>query len=99
VTRPNHPPIVYIEWRDAASAAGSWTDRETAVKDALHYSTDPIVGAGFLLAEAKDTVVVGLILNHHNDDAGHVMAIPRGMVTRMTVLRKARGWDAVEAKA
>lgn len=98
MARPNHPPIVFIEWRDAATATSNWMDRSEAVTDAIRYTTEPIVAAGFLLAEHKDSVVIGLVLNHHNDDAGHVMAIPRGMVTRMTVLRPARGWTAGEAK-
>jgi hypothetical protein len=31
VGRSDHPPIVYVEWRDHATAADSWEDREVAI--------------------------------------------------------------------
>jgi hypothetical protein len=86
-----HPPVVLIEWMDTATAASSWTDREEVLKDAPQY-LEPISVAGFLLADEERGVIVSLLYNHHADEVGHVVIIPRANVLKMTQLRAGKGF-------
>ena len=86
-----HPPVVLIEWKDTATAAAGWTDREEILKDAPRY-LEPIAAAGFLLADEERGVIVSLLYNDHNDDVGHVVIIPRANVVQITQLRAGKGF-------
>lgn len=90
--RPSHPPVVYIEWRDAAQLNGGWQDREEVIADAVKYSGS-ICAAGFLLQDGPDYLVLSAAYNGHNDDAAHGFLIPRSEVTRMVQLRPAVGME------
>lgn len=83
--------LVIVEWVDAASVTDRWQDRRAAIKNGLYYSSDPILACGFLIAERKNVIVLSLTYNAHNDDVGHVMAIPRAAVRSITVLRGVKG--------
>ena len=80
-------PLVLLEWVDAASVTDRWMDREQAIKNGTHYSTDPIRACGYLIAERKDVLVLALTYNHHNDDVGHVISIPRMAVVEIRRLK------------
>jgi hypothetical protein len=84
-------PLVLVEWVDAASVTDRWQDREVAIEAGLHYSGDPILACGFLIAERKDVIVIALTFNHHNDDVSHVMAIPVPAVKSIIHLRGVKG--------
>lgn len=86
-----HPPVVYIEWVDTASAANSWADRETVLAAAPRY-IEPICAAGFLLADEDRGVILALLYNDHNDDVGQAIIIPRDNVRRIVQLRAGRGF-------
>lgn len=86
---PDRAPLVLVEWVDAASVTSRWQDRAEAIKEGIHYSTDPIRACGFLIAERKDVLVVALSYNHHNDDVSHVISIPRAAVLNVRTLKVA----------
>lgn len=81
-------PMVYVQWIDSTSVTNGWRDRKEAIQDALHQSTDPIVSCGFLIAERKKSVVLSLSYDHHNDNANHVMGIPRSAIVSIVRLRE-----------
>lgn len=92
---PKHPPVVYVEWSDAAQLSGGWQDREEMVRDAATYAK-PICAAGFLLQDGPEYLVMAAAYNDHNDDAAHGFLIPRSEVKRLVQLRPARGMDRNE---
>lgn len=93
---PAHPPIVLVEWIDAASATSAWDDRDTVARDGVRFATDPILATGFLIVDRPDVIVVAQSLNHHADHVAHATAIPRVAVRKITTLRAARGWDVAD---
>lgn len=93
MSRPNHPPIVYIEWSDAAHLTPQWMDRQAIIEEAAGYYK-PIACAGFLLQDGPEYLVLAAAYNDHNDDVGHSFLIPRSEVKRMVQLRPARGMEA-----
>ena len=90
--QPHRPPVVYVEWRDAAQLSGSWQDRAEMLGDAERFAT-PICASGFLLQDGPDYVVLAVAYNPHNDDAAHGCLIPRSAISRLVHLRPAVGMD------
>jgi hypothetical protein len=88
---PKHPPVAYIEWVDTATVSAVWQDREAALKEAGPYLS-PICAAGFLLADDPRGVILCTLYNNHNDDAGHIVAIPRSAIRKQRVLLKGAGF-------
>lgn len=84
-------PLVLVGWVDSANVTTRWEDREAVIKDGIRFATDAIYSCGFLIAERKDVIVLALSYNHHNDDVGHVIAIPTRAVESITHLRGVRG--------
>jgi hypothetical protein len=89
---PSHPPVVYVEWSDAAQLNGGWDDRQRVLEDAAKFSK-PICAAGFMLQDGPDYIVLAGAYNSHNDDAAHGFLIPRSEISRLVHLRKARGME------
>lgn len=90
--RPNHPPIVYVEWSDAAHLGGGWQDRREVIeKAAIYYKPTPAVG--FLVQDGPEYLVMAATYNPANDDVGHAFQIPRSEVKRLVFLRPARGME------
>lgn len=84
-------PLVLIQWVDAAAVTERWMDRSQAIKEGTHYSGDPILACGFLIAERKDVVVICLTFNHHNDDVNFVMSIPTKAIVSIIHLQGVPG--------
>lgn len=91
MARPEHPPIVYVEWVDAALLTAKWEQRDELLAEASRTAT-PITAAGFLLADDPRGIIVCSLYNWHNDDASGAMLIPRAQITKLVVLRAARGF-------
>ena len=83
IKRPKqHYDIVEIWWDDASEMEPGWKDELEKPEPALALSV------GFLLQNDKDHVVIALDTDgdgHHNGRG----QIPRGMVKKIKVLRKA----------
>jgi hypothetical protein len=88
---PKHPPVAYVEWVDTASVSAIWQDREEALKQADAFLA-PIAAAGFLLADEERGVILALLYNDHNDDAGHVVVIPRSAIRKLVQVRPGHGF-------
>jgi hypothetical protein len=88
---PKHPPVAYVEWVDTATISAHWQDREEALKQADGFLA-PITAAGFLLADEECGIILSLLYNDHNDDAGHVVVIPRLAVRKLVVTRPGKGF-------
>lgn len=89
--KPKHPPIAYVEWVDSANINDGWQDRE----DALHKATElvePIVAAGFLLADDKRGIILSLFYNEHADHVGPTIVIPRSAIRLVRHVRSGRGF-------
>jgi len=86
-----HAPLVLVEWVDAASVTARWMDRREAIKGGIRYAGEPILACGFLIGERKNVIILALTYNHHNDDVGHVISIPRMAVHSLTYLRGVKG--------
>jgi hypothetical protein len=97
--RPTHPPVAYVEWVDTATVSAVWQDREAALKEAGPY-LESICAAGFLLADDPRGVIICTLYNHHNDDAGHIVAIPRSAIRKVQITLKGKGFhlDPTEDK-
>lgn len=93
MTRPNHPPIVYVEWSDAAHLGGEWADREEVVKKAAWYYK-AVCCVGFLVQDGPEYLLMAAAYNDQNDDVGHSFLIPKSEVKRLVLLRAARGMAA-----
>jgi hypothetical protein len=78
---------VYVEWVDSATVTTRWDDRRAMVREARFLTTDPVLSAGLLLSKTRKVVVLALFHNPHNDDVGHVLAIPRVAVRSIKKLR------------
>ena len=74
--------MVEVMWDDASELTAGWTDEIEKTEPALALSV------GFLVRETKDHIVIAQDL----DEAGHHNGrsqIPRGMVKKIRVIRKA----------
>jgi hypothetical protein len=89
---PKHPPVAYVEWVDTATISAHWQDREEALGEADAFLA-PIAAAGFLLADEKRGIILSLLYNDHNDDAGHIVVIPRSAVRKLVVTRPGKGFS------
>ena len=74
-------PIVEIVWDDAAGHDDMWLDK-VVTKPEL------IISVGFLLLKSKDYIVIAQDLDEDGKHNGRSQ-IPRGMVRKIKVLRKA----------
>lgn len=81
MTTPHHPPVVYIEWSDAANMGAGWRDRDDVLSDAERFY-EPVCAAGFLLQDGPEYLVLAAAYNPHNDDVAHAYLIPRSEVKR-----------------
>ena len=75
-------PLCEVIWDDASELTAGWTDQIEKTEPALALSV------GFLVRETKDHIVIAQDL----DEAGHHNGrsqIPRGMVKKIRVIRKA----------
>ena len=78
--------LVRVEWNDAYSPGSPWVGNWWI--DNKAYS--PCVSVGFRLRNDSESVTLAMTLDSDDDTFGNVLAIPKGMVTRQTVLVKAR---------
>jgi hypothetical protein len=85
------PPLVEIHWGDAWGAGG-WKEVRTAECSSLK-----CVSIGYLIRRTEEGYVIAGTLDLENLDhtqpfslgtIGHTMFRPRGMVTKIKVLRK-----------
>lgn len=83
VSRPFQKyPMVEVVWDDASELLAGWTDEIEKTEPQLALSV------GFLIIDAKDHIVIAQDLDEHGQHNGRSQ-IPRGMVKRIKVLRKA----------
>jgi hypothetical protein len=94
-TRSDHPPIVYVEWRDHATAADAWEDREVAIRNGRVRSSTPITSAGLLLADTEDSVTIAVAYSPSTDHIGQALTILRATIVRFETVRAGRGWEKV----
>lgn len=77
-------PIVEVEWLDAQSGFSSpLTIEELEREEPFHtFST------GYLIVEDKDKIVLGFMMFGDEGMFKHWQLIPKGMVLKMTTLKK-----------
>jgi hypothetical protein len=79
----NNYDIVVVTWHDAHAVTETWT----SLRD---FDTDPCVvrSVGYLIPNVKDDhVVLAQSIIDANDDYDSVLAIPIGMVHRVTICK------------
>jgi hypothetical protein len=89
--QPKHPPMAYVEWVDSANVNDGWQDREDVLEQATTL-VEPIVAAGFLIADDKRGIILSLFWNEHADHVGPTVVIPRSAVRLVRMVRPGRGF-------
>lgn len=84
-----HPPVVYIEWQDAAHLAAGWRDQEE-MRKAAEEAWSQCTAAGFLVEETDRFVILAGGWNSSTGEGSGVSMIPRSEISKMVTLRKAR---------
>ena len=83
IKRPKqHFPLVEVWWSDASDMEPGWATDLEKPKHAMALSV------GFMLMDDKDHLVIALDTDEHGAHNGRSQ-IPRGMVKKIKVLRKA----------
>jgi hypothetical protein len=83
VKRPfQHYPLVEVIWNDASELTSGWTDEIEKDEPQLALSV------GFLVRETKEHIIIAQDTDEHGHHNGRSQ-IPRGMVKKIKVLRKA----------
>ena len=77
-----HYPMVEVVWDDAAGLRHGWTAKEEKLEPQLALSV------GFLIRENADHIMVAADTDGEGSHNGRTQ-IPRGMVKRIKILRKA----------
>lgn len=73
------PKLVLVQWVDACHAPSGWLFGTEPQVD-----FDPVYTAGFLMSESKKGITVAQ--TWFDGDCANIIAIPRGMIVKMTVL-------------
>jgi hypothetical protein len=79
VDKMKSPKLVLVQWIDACHAPNGWCFGEPPQVD-----FDPVYTAGFLIDESKKGIVVAQ--TWFPEDCANIIAIPRGMIVKLTVL-------------
>lgn len=95
--RPDHPPVVYVEWHDSRTLTSGWEDRRKVLNEAPRDFGERLVSAGLLLQVSKKFMVLAVGLAP-NDDVCHVLQIPRSEIVRFQIVKRQRGMKLVKAK-
>jgi len=83
IKRPEqHYPLVEVVWDDAAGFRHGWTAKEEKLEPQLALSV------GFLIRENDDHIMIASDTDAEGSHNGRTQ-IPRGMVKKIRVLRKA----------
>ena len=77
-----HYPMVEVQWDDAAGLRHGWTNKEEKLEPQLCLSV------GFLIRENDDHIMIASDTDAEGSHNGRTQ-IPRGMVKRIKILRKA----------
>jgi hypothetical protein len=81
-----YPPIVHVEWEDACDIDD--VDTWVTVDEAPKYTPMMMQTAGYMVYDGAE----GIIITHtvSKDAQAPRQQIPRGMIRKLTVLRKAK---------
>ena len=82
--------LVIIEWGDAWSGS-HWVDLNHDVARA-----SKIISVGYLMEENKDGYLITGRVDRDNNDVGNRSFIPRGMVQKITRLKKLKAYTPAE---
>ncbi len=77
------PKLVLVEWIDACHAPAGWLFGEPPQVD-----FQPVYSTGFLLEKRKHGIV--LAQTWFDGDSANIIAIPKGMIKKMTVLGRVK---------
>jgi hypothetical protein len=77
------PKLVLIKWIDACHAPSGWLFGTEPQVD-----FDPVYSTGFLLSDTKKGVI--LAQTWFPGDAANIIAIPKGMIKKVTVLGRVK---------
>lgn len=77
-------PIVLVMWDDASGIRHGWAAKSEKVEAYVAHSV------GFLIKETKDHIIIAQDTDEEGSHNGRSQ-IPRGMVKKMKVLRRADG--------
>jgi hypothetical protein len=87
IKRPKQAfPLVEVIWDDASTLAGTWKSKEEFEKELL--TPQLMLSYGFLIKETDDYIVIAMDLDNEGGHASRSQ-IPKGMVKKMRVIRKA----------
>ena len=89
-------PLVEIIWDDASTLTGTWKSKEEFEKEPL--TPQLMLSVGFLIREDEDYIVVAMDLDNEGGHASRSQ-IPKGMVKKVRVLRKADAQAGLPATA
>jgi len=73
------PKLVLVQWIDACHAPSGWQFGEAPQVD-----FEPVYSVGFLIEKRKKGIL--LAQTWFPQDCANIIAIPRGMITKITVL-------------
>ena len=77
------PKLVLVKWIDACHAPSGWQFGSPPQID-----FEPVYSTGFLMQDRKEDIV--LAQTWFDGDYANVIAIPKGMIKKMTVLGRIR---------
>ena len=77
------PKLVLVKWIDACHAPSGWQFGNPPQID-----FEPVYSTGFLMQDLKEGIV--LAQTWFDGDYANVIAIPKGMIKKMTVLGRVR---------
>jgi hypothetical protein len=78
------PKLVLVEWIDACHAPSGWQ-----FGDSPQVDFEPVFSVGFLIEKQKKGIL--LAQTWFPEDCANIIAIPRGMITKITVLGDIKG--------
>lgn len=78
------PQLVLVQWIDACHAPSGWQFGESPQVD-----FEPVFSVGFLIEKRKKGIL--LAQTWFPQDCANIIAIPKGMITKITVLGDIKG--------
>ena len=78
------PKLVLVEWIDACHAPSGWQ-----FGNAIEVDFDPVHSIGFLIEKRKEGIL--LAQTWFDSDCANVIAIPSGMIKKITTLGRIKG--------
>ena len=78
------PKLVLVQWIDACHAPSGWQ-----FGNPIQVDFDPVYSIGFLIEKRKKGIL--LAQTWFPQDCANIIAIPNGMITKITVLGDIKG--------